>query len=320
MKKDLMIYDVDWWILGKTAKMLRLHHPDMDTMSARQLDELLLAEGSGALNAKYRTISAMCLGMAAYALFKGVRIDSSAAVSYYYFSRNYESFREWADPLTPDEEFLRLVIPRIGTIGGMSQRLTGKLKEIAPSASVEYIGHFVDHRLFRPSAEARIQEGPLIIGWAGDTGKKSKNYATLYEPLKNHFASDPEVSFRDTPGHYAHEQMPQFYRSIDLLLITSANEGGGATALEAYACGKPVLSTDVGYVKEAAHPDAHGLILRSGKVSDFINAINYYKNKRILLHELGLKCRERIEADWTVERGAKRWLQVLFGFKSCTGG
>ncbi|RCX16955.1 glycosyltransferase involved in cell wall biosynthesis [Fontibacillus phaseoli] len=317
MKKDLMIYDVDWWILGKHAKILQQHHPALDIISARELDDYLLAYGSESLNSKYRVISAMCLGLAAYALFRNLRIDSSAAVSYYYFSRNYDTFREWSDPLIPDPEFLRLVIPRISRIGGMNRKLTETIKQLAPSASVEYVGHFVDHYLFRPEINIAMDraERPLVIGWAGDKAKKSKNYASLYEPLRNHFESDPEVEFKDTPGLYAYEQMPMFYHSIDLLLITSANEGGGAPALEAYACGKPVLSTDVGYVKEAAHPDAHGLILRSDDPVDYMNVINFYKDKsrRQNLQELGFKCRERIEANWTIENAVGRWLEVLFG-------
>ncbi|WP_410769035.1 glycosyltransferase family 4 protein [Fontibacillus sp. BL9] len=317
MKKDLMIYDVDWWILGKHAKILQQHHPALDIISARELDDYLQTYGSESLNSKYRVISAMCLGMAAYALFRNVRIDSCAAVSYYYFSRNYETFREWSDTLIPDPEFLRLVIPRIGRIGGMNRKLTEKIKQVAPSASVEYIGHFVDHRLFCPDDNIGKPQDqrPLTIGWAGDKAKKSKNYFSLYEPLRNHFESDPEVEFKDTSGLYAYEQMPLFYHSIDLLLITSASEGGGAPALEAFACGKPVLSTDVGYVREAAHRDAHGLILRSDDPVDFMNVINFYKEKdrRPDLQELGFKCRETIQAHWTIEKAAGRWLKVLFG-------
>lgn len=46
------------------------------------------------------------------------------------------------------------------------------------------------------------------------------------------------------------EEIPQFYQSIDYLLITSTMEGGPMPLLEAMACGKTVITTDVGYVGE----------------------------------------------------------------------
>lgn len=72
-----------------------------------------------------------------------------------------------------------------------------------------------------------------MIGWAGDKGKKSKNYHSLVEPIKQYFDRHPGIQFVETSGAYAYEDMPRFYRSIDLLLITSSSEGGGAPALEA---------------------------------------------------------------------------------------
>ncbi|WP_234489209.1 MULTISPECIES: glycosyltransferase family 4 protein [Paenibacillus] len=286
-------------------------------MSAKQLEESIGSRGSEALNREYSRISAMCLGLAAFAIFKHIRIDSSAAVSYYYFSKNYDTFREWADKPVPDHDFLRLVIPRIGSIGAMNLKLTECLAAMAPAASVRHIGHFVDHSLFHPVPadwEPLEQEGrPLVIGWAGDPGKASKRYAALYEPIKSHFAGRQEVRFVETAGAYAHEEMPRFYRDIDLLLITSANEGGGATALEAFASGKPVLSTNVGYVKEAAHPSGHHLILDRDDPGAFIQAIDGCLQERSRLREIGRLCRTEIEAHWTIEAGVKRWLAVLFG-------
>ncbi|WP_256992178.1 glycosyltransferase family 4 protein [Paenibacillus sp. XY044] len=286
-------------------------------MSAKQLEESIGKKGSEALNREYSRISSMCLGLAAFAVFKHIRIDSSAAVSYYYFSKHYDTFREWADKPIPDPEFLRLVIPRIGSIGAMNMKLTECLEAMAPSASVRHIGHFVDHTLFQPAAaDGDTQERagrPLVIGWAGDPGKASKRYTALYEPIKQHFSGRPEVRFVETAGAYAHEEMPRFYRDIDLLLITSANEGGGATALEAFASGKPVLSTNVGYVKEAAHPSGHHLILDSDDPGAFIQAIDGCLQERTRLREIGRLCRSEIEAHWTIEQGVRRWLAVLFG-------
>lgn len=317
MERHLLIYDVDWWILGKGAKTIQQHHPHLDMMSAKQLEENIQSRGSEALNREYSKISAMCLGLAAFAIFKHIRIDSSAAVSYYYFSQNYETFREWKDPIQPDSEFLNLVIPRIGMIGAMNHKLTHTLRVVAPSSTIEHIGHFVDHRLFRPGPDVPVTAAgdlkPLVIGWAGDRNKKSKNYETLYEQVKRHFVNHPCVRFVETAGAYAHEEMPRFYHEIDLLLITSANEGGGATALEAFASGKPVLATNVGYVKEAAHPDGYDLILDSDDPVDFVRVIYHCLEHRNLLRRIGHQCRQQIEAHWTIEQGVKRWLTILFG-------
>ncbi|WP_077565805.1 glycosyltransferase family 4 protein [Paenibacillus ihbetae] len=312
LPKDLLLYDVDWWILGKTARVLQRYHPDLELMSVAEAERLVESAGAQAINQRYSVISSMCLGIAAWAIFKHIRIDSSAAVSYYYFTRNYETFREWTDPIDPDPEFLRLVLSRIPVIGAMNRRLTAVLQELTPQGSIDFIGHFVDTEHFTPAQSGRGPDQPFVIGWAGDKGKKSKNYHSLYEPIKQHFDRHPGIRFVETSGAYAYEDMPRFYQSIDLLLITSSSEGGGATALEAFACGKPVLSTDVGYIREAAAPELFPLILKTDHPLDFIQAIEGWMHRREELDLFGQKCRKNVEANWSIESGARRWISQMF--------
>lgn len=64
-----------------------------------------------------------------------------------------------------------------------------------------------------------------------------------------------EKDFNDNPkviklGYLPDEKTPEFYQSIDYLLITSNIEGGPFPLLEAKACGKQVITTNVGYVGE----------------------------------------------------------------------
>ena len=47
-----------------------------------------------------------------------------------------------------------------------------------------------------------------------------------------------------------HTEMPEYYRKIDLCLITSTHEGTPLPALEAMSCGIPLISTDVGVINE----------------------------------------------------------------------
>lgn len=312
MTKHLLIYDFDWWILGKHANLIQKYHPYLDIISMSELDEYIRKRSSEELNRAYEHISALCLGIAAYSLFKGVRVDSAAAVSYYYFSQNYDTFREWTDPLIPDPEFLRLVLSRIKTIGAMNHRLTSTLRKLAPASSVQYIGHFVDERQFNPSKGPLEQGDPFTIGWAGDKAKQSKNYNTLFRKIKASFEYDDRVRFIEASGNYAHVDMPKYYHKLDMLLITASNEGSGATALEAYASGVPVLSTDVGNVKSAAHPAAHHLVLDSDEPKPFIDAIHAALECRASLRSLGLQCRAWIEKEWSLEEGIARWLSVLF--------
>ena len=37
MGRHLLIYDVEWWILGKHAKVIQQYHPSLDLMSIGEL-------------------------------------------------------------------------------------------------------------------------------------------------------------------------------------------------------------------------------------------------------------------------------------------
>jgi len=53
-----------------------------------------------------------------------------------------------------------------------------------------------------------------------------------------------------TANYYQHEEMPEFYREIDCLVLMSESEGCNNPTLEALAMNKPVISTDTGIVRE----------------------------------------------------------------------
>ena len=64
---------------------------------------------------------------------------------------------------------------------------------------------------------------------------------------ENDFEKFPNATYSK---HILYEDMPRFYQAIDYLLVTSTSEGGPYPIIEALACNKPVISTDVGYVGE----------------------------------------------------------------------
>src|SRR5690606_22871264 len=58
------------------------------------------------------------------------------------------------------------------------------------------------------------------------------------------------INDRSAANALSQEQMADWYRSLDLFLVTALDEGGPLPPLEAMACGVPVVSTDVGLIKD----------------------------------------------------------------------
>lgn len=48
-------------------------------------------------------------------------------------------------------------------------------------------------------------------------------------------------------------EMPEFYRSMDYILVPSLYEGGPMSAVEALACGTPIIAPDVGWMPDYPH-------------------------------------------------------------------
>ncbi|MEM4474530.1 MAG: glycosyltransferase family 4 protein, partial [Candidatus Bathyarchaeia archaeon] len=57
-----------------------------------------------------------------------------------------------------------------------------------------------------------------------------------------------------------HEELPLYYNAADIFVFPSLGEGWGIAPLEALACGKPVISTNVGCISEVAK-DVGGIFI-----------------------------------------------------------
>ncbi len=87
------------------------------------------------------------------------------------------------------------------------------------------------------------------------------------------------------------EDLPTFYKSFDLFLLSSNYEGWGRVVLEAMASGLPVVMTDVGLAGEVVKNNENGRMTPVGDMQAMLEVvIDLYKNpeKRKKFVETGL--------------------------------
>ncbi len=120
----------------------------------------------------------------------------------------------------------------------------------------------VDMEKFRPIPRAEAREA---IGWDPDTRhvlfpytpeNERKNYPLAKAVVdRADERVDPDLRLQ-TVYRVPHEEIPYYMNASDALLLTSRLEGSPNTVKEALACDVPVVSTDVGDVRERLH-DVH---------------------------------------------------------------
>jgi len=124
----------------------------------------------------------------------------------------------------------------------------------------------------------RISPSRPVVGVSGYTYKDNRKGERIVEKLaKSELAQriDFKASGRDWPiptQSYSWEQMPKFYRSLDVLLVPSLWEGIHMPSLEALACGVKVVIPPVGILPEL--PDVEGIYrYKTGDLGDMIRAL-----------------------------------------------
>ena len=79
-------------------------------------------------------------------------------------------------------------------------------------------------------------------------------------------------------GSVSREEAVRFYRASDILVLTSNFEGMPLTVLEALACGLPVVSTDVGEIKNILKKECAGEVVASFMPQDIAKGIEKVLN------------------------------------------
>ncbi len=172
----------------------------------------------------------------------------------------------------------------------------------------------VDLTLFKPQNLNRLQnvgERNLVVGWVGNSKWASesedfKGVQTILKPALEQLQAEgfKVVSFfADRQERFIpHDEMPDYYNKIDVLVCASKIEGTPNPVLEAMACGVPVISTDVGIVPQAFGPLQQQMILEERSVECLKSRLRLMLEQTPLLVQLSAENLESIRGwDWSIK-------------------
>ncbi|MPZ70020.1 MAG: glycosyltransferase [Actinobacteria bacterium] len=128
----------------------------------------------------------------------------------------------------------------------------------------------------------------VIVGGASGAGGEGE--LTRLQDLAAELGIASKVRFE---GPQPHENLPTYYQAADAVVVCSHSESFGLAALEAHACGTPVVGTPVGGLSYIVADGASGFLSESRDPTEFAGRLKTLLSDAELRASFGARAAER---------------------------
>lgn len=105
-------------------------------------------------------------------------------------------------------------------------------------------------------------------------------------------------------GAVDNTKIPDLLNEMDLVCIPSISESFGVAAVEAGACGRPVICTNVGGLKEIIFDNYNGFLVSPASILELKDKIKFTIINKPLMHEFSKNAREYVLKNYNWEKNA----------------
>jgi len=273
--KILITYDVPDWAYHKNAKVLQKYLKDfeIDLVSDQNKQEII----NYLSNKKYD------------ALFLQWVPDIELFTKYIKFPDDYKC--NVVSQVT-SEVFFRMYkqgwreYQKMPLLVTKSMQYFNKLSEVYDKEKIRLAYHVNDYDLFQPlelgvSHRIKKQKSKKFrVGYVGRDcaiANENKGHFFIKEACEIIGSDNVEYVVAGFDNRLSYDQMPDFYRSLDVVVCASNHEGAPNSMLEAGLCGVPIITTKVGQIQEMIKDGESGLFAeRNAKdISEKIKILLY---------------------------------------------
>lgn len=150
-------------------------------------------------------------------------------------------------------------------------------------------------------------DSQLLIAGGSRPGQADGHERDRIESLVETLGLSDRVRFL---GRVDQELLATYYAAADLCCLPSHEEPFGLAALEAMACGTPVVASAVGGLNFTVLPEQTGLLVEPGNASQLAQAMARMLGDRSWATHLGRASRARVQAHFSWDGVAARLDQV----------
>lgn len=130
-----------------------------------------------------------------------------------------------------------------------------------------------------------------------------------YEKLCRELSITDKVEFT---GKVPHEEVVKYHNLIDIFvsLSTLDSESFGVSLVEAMACGKPVIASDVAGFKEVIRNDDCGILVPKNTFKEAAEAMSFYIENPDKAVQKGMRARQRVLLLYNWDKNVELMLKV----------
>lgn len=222
------------------------------------------------------------------------------------YMQPYSSRLQWLHYRSDLRAFTRLSLRHADAVTAVSEATAALVREdLGYRGELIVIPNGIDTRVFQPQAGSR--KGGFVALFSGNlTTRKGAQWlpaiAAGLEEGQKIVCIGPR--HEQTGGHgriqlrsaVAHSDMPAFYASCQALLMPTVREGMSLAALEAMACGLPIVATDCPSMRELVEEGRGGFLCGLGDTAMFAERLRWLAAHPDEAARMGAFNRERAQA------------------------
>lgn len=206
----------------------------------------------------------------------------------------------------------------------VSHNVANHLTQKLGIGGVEVIYNWVDANLFTPQPREARRDRPFRLLFVGKLSRLKGG--DLLAQLMNRLGTGFELRITANPrecnklnlpanmipiGRLAEQEMIRAYQACDAVLLPSRSEGFGYSALEAMACGKPVVASNNTALAEIVQDGITGITCSTGDVEAFAEACQLLANSPMICSEMGIAGRNHAVERFAEAASIEKYLRVV---------